>query len=208
MNAIFKSRCAMATVLTLLTTVTLSAQQTLTLRGELDEGRSTDCYYCPNVPWTIKFSETPVRSKTIDLKPYKDASAQLVLTGYWDTSVTPHGLEVTSVRVVTESFSVNNSARTGQPLRFTTYGPSGSPAATVIASGNGFLPLFGTALLLDPSSLFVLGANVIQGGLWRFDLAIPSDPSLVGIRFWSQSLVVPPNAAPYSTNPGRTTVDR
>ncbi len=27
-------------------TTVLSAQQTLTLRGELDEGRSTGCYYC------------------------------------------------------------------------------------------------------------------------------------------------------------------
>ncbi len=208
MKAKLKGHIAMAMALTILTTATLSAQQTLTLRGELDEGKSTGCYYCPNVPWTIKFSETPVRSKTIDLKPFKDASAQLILTGYWDRSVTPHGLEVTSVQVVTESLSVNNSARTGQPLRYTTYGPSDSVAATVIASGNGFVPLFGTALLLDPASLFLLGANVINGGQWRFDLVIPSDPSLIGIRFWSQSLVVPPNAAPYSTNPGRTTVDR
>lgn len=185
--------------------------QQLTLRGELDEGRSTGCYYCPNVPYTIKFSETPVRSSSgVDLAAYKALGEQLELIGTWDTSTNPAGLDVSAVNVVSQSLSVSNTAATGAKLRFTTSGAPGSLAATAIAFGNGFLPLFGsTAMLLDPASIVVLGANTLDvSGTWRFNLAVPANPGLVGVRFWSQSLLLPTNGTPYSSNPRVTLVDR
>ncbi|MEZ5964881.1 MAG: hypothetical protein R3F56_13660 [Planctomycetota bacterium] len=183
--------------------------QTLHVRGELDEGRSTGCYYCPNVPYTVKFSETPVRSSTVDLQFYKNLSAQLILHGTWDTSVNPAGLNVSSVEIVSESLGVSNTARTGTSLRFTVSGPAAAPAGVIIAQGAGFLQLFQSALLLDPASLLVLGAGALGAqGSWRFELPIPADPQLIGFRFWSQALIVPPNDVPYWSNPQRTLIDR
>ncbi|MCA8956832.1 MAG: hypothetical protein KDC87_12215 [Planctomycetes bacterium] len=195
--------------LLLLAAAPLASQQTLTLRGELDEGRSTGCYYCPNVPYTIKYSETPVRSSTVDLSYYKALSAQLILHGNWDTTKTPAGLEVTRVEVVTESLSVGNTAKLGSPLRFSIYGPAGSVARPAVALGNGFLPLFQSALLIDPLTLVPIGTNTIDSsGQWRFDLTVPNDAGLVGLRFWTQALIAPPSATPFLSNPERTQIQR
>ncbi|MFO1051084.1 MAG: hypothetical protein U1F36_02570 [Planctomycetota bacterium] len=199
----------LATLALTLALPSLRSQQILTLRGELDEGRSTGCYYCPNVPYTVKFSETPVRSSTVNLAFYKAQSSQLVLTGVWETSTTPPGLNVLSVQVTTNSLTFPTNARTGNTERFTTHAEVGAFAATVISIGSGFVPLFDTALLLNPAVLVVMDAGVTNAqGDFRIDFNMPSDPALIGARFWSQSVIVPPTGTPYTSNPGRTFIDR
>lgn len=185
----------------------VTAQQTLTIRGELDEGRSTGCYYCPNVPYTVKFSETPVRSTVVNLAPYHAASQQLILTGIWDTSTNPPGLNVTSVEVVSESLSFPTNARVGANERFDVYGPAGAASATLIGFGSGFTSLFNSALLLNPALLMVIDNTPLDGtGRNRFNFPIPDNASLAGLNFWSQSVIVPQTGLPYFSNPGRTTV--
>ncbi|MGE0144258.1 MAG: hypothetical protein AB7I19_11790 [Planctomycetota bacterium] len=204
-----QSTCLRTAVTLLATLPPLMAQATMTLRGELDEGRSTGCYYCPNVPYTIKFSETPVRSTVVDLEPYHLASQQLLLTGTWDTSTRPAGFHVTAAQVVAESLGFPTNARTGASERFDVQGPAGSPSTTFLAYGSGFVPVFDTALLLNPAVLIEIDSGVIgpQGGR-RFLLSIPADPALAGLNFWTQSILVPPTGSPYFSNPGRTTIDR
>ncbi len=201
------------TALLLLAAAPLASQQTLTLRGELDEGRSTGCYYCPNVPYTVKFSETPVRSATVDLQFYKDLSAQLVLTGIWDTSTTPAGLEVTSVTVVGETLSFPTNARTGRDARFIVHGPAGAGASTqtalMLSLGSGFLPLFGSAALIDPSTALVVDAGPLGlDGQRETTLPVPTDAGLIGLRLWSQAVITPAGSQPLFSNPGRTDIDR
>lgn len=187
----------------------LSAQQTTTLRGELDEGRSTGCYYCPNVPYTIKFSETPVRSSVVNLAAYHALSQQLVLTGSWNTSTRPAGFDVTSVEVVAASLGFPRGARTGAHERFDVDGPAGAFAATFLAFGSGFVPVFDTALLLNPSILIQIDSGTLDAqGNRRFDLPIPANPALAGLNVWTQSVIVPASGLPYTSNPGRTTIDR
>lgn len=191
----------------LATALPLTAQQTLTIRGELDEGRSTGCYYCPNVPYTVKFSETPVRSTTVNLAAYHAASQQLILTGIWDTSTNPPGLNVTSVAVVTESLSFPTNARVGVNERFDVYGPAAAASATLIGFGSGFTPLLGSALLLNPALLVMIDNGPLDAtGRRRFDLPVPDNAALAGLNFWSQSLIVPSTGLPFFSNPGRTTV--
>ncbi|MBK8976199.1 MAG: hypothetical protein IPM29_09745 [Planctomycetes bacterium] len=205
----FRSSLQIISAALFATLSTLSAQHTLTLRGELDEGRSTGCYYCPAVPYTVMFSETPVRSATVDLAYYKALSAQLILTGFWDTSRTPAGLEVTGVVVVTESLSFPTSARTGGTERFVIHGPAGAFGATLFALGNGFTPALGTALLIDPATTVVLDSGLLDGqGTLRSDVPIPAHPALVGLRFWTQAVIAPAGGVPYTSNPGRTLIDR
>lgn len=187
----------------------LSAQQTTTLRGELDEGRSTGCYYCPNVPFTIKFSETPVRSSVVNLAAYQALSQQLILTGNWNTSTRPAGFDVTSVEVVGASLGFPRNARTGANERFDVDGPAGAFTATFLAFGSGFVPVFGTALLLNPSILIEIDRGTLDAqGNRRFDLPIPANAALAGLNVWTQSVIVPASGLPYTSNPGRTTIDR
>lgn len=204
-----RSTCIAFTLALLGALAPLSAQQTLTLRGELDEGRSTGCYYCPNVPYTIKFSETPVRSSVIDLAPYQLSSQQLILTGTWDTSTRPAGFNVTAVQVVGESLGFPTNARTGATERFDINGPAGTPTATFLAFGSGFVPLFGAALLLNPAVLIEIDSGVLDAqGNRRFGLPVPANAALAGLNFWTQSILVPASGQPYFSNPGRTTIDR
>ncbi len=189
---------------------TLSAQShSMTLYGDLDEGRSTGCYYCPNVPYTIRYSETPVRSTTVDLAYYKALSLPLRLDGTWDTTTTPPGLNVTSVQLISQMFQVSNTARTGSNLRFSANGAAGEVAITVVAFGQGFLPIFDSAMLIDPGTAFVLSMDLLdtQGSV-RFDLPIPDAPELIGLRFWSQAAFFSNSALPYVSNPQRTLIDR
>lgn len=193
--------------LSLALSTSLAAQQTMTMRGELDEGRSTGCYYCPNVPYTIKFSETPVRSTVVNLAPYHLASQQLLLTGYWDTTTTPAGFNVQSVQVVNESLSFPTHGRIGSNERFDVNGPAGAASATFIAFGSGFTPLFNTALLLNPALILAIDSGPLSAsGSRRFTFPIPDNDSLVGLNFWSQAVIVGSGMEPYFTNPGRTEI--
>jgi hypothetical protein len=190
----------------LVATSGLTAQATLTLRGELGDGKSTGCYYCPNVPFTIKFSETPVRSTVLDLNLYLDM--ELALTGTWNPTTNPPGLDVTAVQVVPQVLSVSGTGRIGDGLRYSIAGTPGGVALTCIAAGHGFIQLFDTtAMLLDPTSLVLLDASVLDNkGDFRFDVPIPNDPALIGLLVFSQSLIVPVSGPMYSSNPRRPTI--
>ena len=145
----------------------------------------------------------------MNLAAYHALSQQLVLIGTWNTSTRPAGFDVTSVEVVGASLGFPRGARTGANERFDVDGPAGAFAATFLAFGSGFVPVFGTALLLNPSILIQIDSGTLDAqGNRRFDLPIPANAALAGLNVWTQAVIVPASGLPYTSNPGRTTIDR
>jgi hypothetical protein len=186
----------------LLVAAALTAQQQVELRGELVDGRATGCYYCPNVGFAIKFSETPVHSSTINLTPFLQQQVQMVAN--WNGSLSAPDFDVTAISIVTETFSDAGGARISQNFRFTTHAGPGDLAFNAIAFGNGLAVPFGTlAILINPANAVLLGFGVTDGnGEFRTTVQLPNDPALVGLRVFSQGVVAPVNGDPlFGTNP-------
>lgn len=182
--------------------------QSLTIRGSLADGRQTGCYYCPSVPYALKYSETPVHSSSgIDLAFYKNLNQDLVLSGVWDTSTNPASLDVAAVTLTNQSLQTPNSVRIGASMRFSLAGGANEFAFTVVAFGNGFVPLFDSAFLIDPLTSFLLDLSQLDSsGDLRFNQTIPNDPLLVGLRFWSQAVFVAADQTIWFSNPEATEV--
>jgi hypothetical protein len=193
---------SMRLVSTLLAAAALTAQQQVELRGELVDGRATGCYYCPNVGFAIKFSETPVHSTTINLTPFLQQQVQMIAN--WNGSLSAPDFDVTAITIVTETFSDNGGAQISQNFRFTTHAGAGDLAFNAVAFGHGLVVPFGSlAILLDPNNAVLLGIGVTDGsGEFRTTVQLPNDPALVGLRVFSQGVVAPVNGNPlYGTNP-------
>lgn len=185
----------------LLFTAVLPAQ-TVTVRGELGDGRATGCYYCPGSRYVIKWSETTVDSSTINLALY--LNQQLMLTGTLGGTVARPSIDVTAVQVVTETFSFSGQGRIGNRFRATAKGSPGDLAVNLFALNAGFASAGGAlSLLLDPAATVVLGVGAVNGnGEFQSDANIPNLPSLVGLHVFGQALIVPQaSAAPFTSNP-------
>jgi hypothetical protein len=183
----------------LFTACTLTAQ-TVVVRGEIQSGRATGCYYCPSVPWALKYSETPITSSTVNLSQFLGVPVEL--TGNWNGSATAPGIDVTFARVVAQSFSFAGTGRIGGSFRFTANGTPGDLAVNTGSLDRGFVVPLGTlTFLLDPSLLFVAGIGPIDAsGQFRTDVAIPNNPAFVGMHVFGQSLIVPASGPLYTTS--------
>ena len=176
--------------------------QTVVVRGELVDGRATGCYYCPQVQFAIKYSETPVRSSTIALAQF--LGQQVELTGTWNGSTTSPAIDVTSAQIVAETLTINGSGRIGDRFRFSAHGTPGSLAVNAGAAAHGFVVPFGAglAMLLEPVTTFVFGIGFVAGdGEFKTDVRIPNNPAFIGMRVFSQSLLTPSGGALFATNP-------
>lgn len=156
---------------------TLSAQS-ITVRGELADGRATGCYYCPGYQYVIKFVGTRLESTTVNLGQF--LSQQLEMTGTWDGTI----FHVTAARVVASSFDLTGNGTIGNRFRCNAQANPGDLAINAVSLATQFsIPLPGMAALLHPGMLAVQGVGVVNGnGEFKSDLDIPNDPSLVGLR--------------------------
>lgn len=179
-----------------LTTNALLAQVPVTVRCTPTDGSAAGCYYCPGFEHVIKLTGVRLHSSAVNLLQYHDLD--VVLTGTWNGSL----IEVVSVQLTNETFSISGNVRIGSRADFSTVGPIGLPAANLVAFGGGFsVPIADLAFQLAPSTTVVLAVGSIgNGGELKSRLDIPNVPSLVGLRLYGQGMVLPANGLPYSTN--------
>ncbi|MBL8897244.1 MAG: hypothetical protein JNM84_06440 [Planctomycetes bacterium] len=184
-----------------------ASAQTVRLRGEVVNGRATGCYYCPGYEFALKWTETAIASRMVSIGAF--LHQQVEVEGVWDPSTNPPHLEVSAIRAVPETFSIDGTERIGDRMRFTSTGTPGELAANFLGFDAGFFPLGGTlAMTLDPQTMFFLGAGAMNGnGEFKSDVNLPNDPRLVGLRFIGQALMTSGGAAViFSTNPDSKTV--
>lgn len=172
------------------------------LRGRVEAGQVSTCYYCPTITsYVIHASETPIRSNVIDLSLL--LNQYVVLSGSWGGTAALPVFEVTGAQPTTSMFAINGNGSNGNTVRFTTHGPTGDLAVNLVALNAGVTPISAsTTLLLAASQTVVLGLGPITGGTFRTDLAIPANPALVGLHLFGQALIAPANgSAFYMTEP-------
>lgn len=171
------------------------AQTPVTVRCTPTDGSAAGCYYCPGYQNVIKWVGTRLQSSTINLVQYHDLDVRL--QGTWNGTV----IDVTSVQIVGESFSISGNAHIGTQVDYTTAGADGDIALNFAALGNGFaVPIGDVALQLDPLRMAPLDAGVISSGEYQSTLSIPNVPSLVGLRIYGQGVVLTQSLGLYSTN--------
>lgn len=173
----------------------VDAQVPVTVRCTPTDGSAAGCYYCPGFQHVIKWVGTRLQSSTINLLPYHDLD--VVLQGTWNGTF----VDVSSVQIVGESFSISGNAHLGTDADYSTVGTDGDIAINVAALGNAFaVPIADVALQLNPSLMAILDAGVISGGEYQSTLAIPNVPSLVGLRIYGQGFVLTQTMSMWSTN--------
>lgn len=189
-------RSTLLASLSLLLAPALLAQVPVTVRCTPTDGSAAGCYYCPGYEHVIKLAGTQLHSSVVNLLPFHDLD--VVLQGTWNGSI----VEVASVQLAVESFSISGTGRIGHRFDFSTVGATGSLAVNCMAFGAGFaVPVGDLALQLNPSTTMVLGLGAIgTGGEFKTRLDIPDDVSLIGVRVFGQALVVPATGAAYTTN--------
>jgi hypothetical protein len=187
---------AFVTFATALATAPVGAQTPVTVRCTPTDGSAAGCYYCPGYESVIKLTGTKLHCNTINLVAYHDLDVKII--GTWNGSV----VEVTSIALEPESFSVSGNGVIGGRFDFNTVGPIGGLAANFLSLGAGFLvPFDDLAMQIAPASAVVLGGGVIGGNAeWKTRLDLPDDTSLIGLRIFGQGYVAPPIGAPYTTN--------
>jgi hypothetical protein len=187
--------------------VTDASAQTVRLRGEVVNGRATGCYYCPGYEFALKWTETSIASRVVSIGAF--LHQQVEVEGVWDPTTNPPHLEVSAIRAVAETFSIDGTERIGDRMRFTCTGTPGELAANFLGFDAGFFPIGGTlAMTLDPTTLIYLGAGQMNGnGEFKTNVNLPNDPLLVGIRFIGQGLMTANGGTDiFSTNPDSKTV--
>lgn len=181
----------------------LCAQAPVTVRCTPTDGSAAGCYYCPGFEHVIKWVGTQMHSSSVNLLAYHDQD--VVITGTWNGSV----IEVATVALDVESFSISGNGSIGNRFDFNVVGPAGGLAVNFLSLGNAFFVPFGdVAVQIDPVSAFVLSGGVIDGGgEYSSRLDIPDDASLIGLRVYGQGLVVTPVGELYSTNVDTKVID-
>jgi hypothetical protein len=176
--------------------------QSFVIRGQVESGQAVGCYYCPSATqFVIKGSETPIRSNSISLGTF--LAQDVLITATWNGSHIAPILDVTSIQVTNQTFTISGNSSMGNTVRFTASGAAGDLAVNIASLGGSFTPIGGSAaLLLDPNSAVVLGIGAVGGaGTFRTDLLIPTIPSLFGMHLFGQALIVPASGLFYMTNP-------
>lgn len=174
----------------------LCAQTPVTVRCTPTDGSAAGCYYCPGFEHVIKWVGTQMHSSSINLLAYHDQD--VVITGTWNGTI----IEVSSVALDTESFSISGNGTIGHRFDFNIVGQPGSLGLNFVSLGSAFFVPFGDlGVQIDPTSMFVLSGGVIgSGNEFGSRLDIPDDASLIGLRVYGQGLVVDPAGQWYMTN--------
>lgn len=174
---------------------TALAQTPVTVRCTPTDGSAAGCYYCPGFEHVIKWTGTQMHSSSVNLLAYHDLD--VVIQGTWNGNV----IEVTSVTLDTESFSISGNGTIGHRFDYVTTGQSGDLAINFASLAPSFwAPLPGLAVQLDPASMVVLDGGAIGNGEYKSRIDIPNLPSLIGLRVYGQGVVLTQAGGYYSTN--------
>lgn len=179
-------------LLTLVSSVLLSASaidaQTSILRAEVSD--------LPGPPRRFVVEGAPsllLISNTVDV-------AALYDTGHYSMTVqevasTVPGtrtLEVLAATPTAESFAIDSELLRGTQASFVVRGRAGSFAVAYLATTDrvGFLPLGDAGSWVLPPVSRLVGAGTISGPDVEFFVAVPDDPSLVGLEISAQAAIV------------------
>lgn len=169
------------------------------IRGQVEAGQVSTCYYCPTVTsFVLHGSETPISSNTVNLSAL--VGQHVLLSGTWGGTPALPIFQVASAQVVTSDFSINGNSSIGNTVRFITNAATGDIVANVMAMNAGVMTLTSDAtLLLNVNQAAVLDAGVVTTSQFRTDLAIPNVPSLIGMHFFGQGVVFPGGGGAFFT---------
>ncbi|MBL8749025.1 MAG: hypothetical protein JNK78_07690 [Planctomycetes bacterium] len=164
----------------------VAAQAPIVLRGQVTDGSAAGCYYCPGYSHVVKFSGTQLASPSINLLAYHNLMCKI--TGTWNGTV----VEVSAIEVVDDSFSIGGNGHVGGQLKFTALGSQGDVAINAFALGAACsIPFFDCGLLLQPSSLAILGMGTMgSSGEAGTNIDVPDVPALTGLRVFGQALIM------------------
>jgi len=174
------------TILALLLMSSPLLAQDVTFSGKVENGEGV-CHDCPGFDFVLDYTHTSISSATIDLKPF--VGLYVKGEGHWNGSVTTPALDVTSLTVVPQSFSIGGGGSIGKTLKFTTFASPGDLAFVMASTKDSFVPSPGVGILfLDPLHLSFLGSGFVGGGgEFTLKVDVPNDPALIGLSVFGQA---------------------
>ncbi|HED65470.1 MAG TPA: hypothetical protein ENJ09_07930 [Planctomycetes bacterium] len=178
----------------------LSAQ-TVTFQGKVENGEGA-CYYCPGFDWVIDIADVPITSSVYNLDNFIGLYVDAV--GQWNGSLQTPIIDITSMSVVPQSFSIGGGAKVGGVMKFSVWAGAGDFGFVIGSVGTGFQPLgrSKSLYLLDLSSSHVVASGVLDStGLLKVKVPL-NDPALGGLQVFGQGMVLPQGGGGfYFTNP-------
>lgn len=187
--------------LSLVVASTLFAQD-VQFSAKVEDGEDV-CYYCPGSDYVIDNTHCKLVSSTINLAPF--IGQYVKGTGVWNGSTTNPTVQVTSMVVAGEGFTIGGGGALGGEIQFTAHGNPGESAFILLGATDSFIPAGNLGVLyLNPSSMFVLGQGTLAGdGEFSIDIDVPNLPSLSGVGVFGQAVIGPVGAYPRFTNSDR-----
>lgn len=163
-----------------------ASAQAVRFRGQVEDVSGTQSQFF------VDGTDVRLTSASVSLQAF--VGQQVTIEGVWNGSFASPSVAVGALAAASEDFEIGGSAKIGEMGRLHAVG---TPGESVVFFGSlepGFFPLPSAgAVLVDPASAEILGGGTI-GGLGQLEVAtpIPNDPSLVGLTYRAQALVLDP----------------
>ena len=174
--------------------------QDVSFAAHVQDGKAV-CYYCPGYDYVIDNTHASLHSSTQSLAQF--VNLYVTGTGVWNGSTTAPTIDVTSIQVAPETFSIGGSATLGSQINFTVFGQPGDTAITLVGFKDGFVPVAGWGVVfLDPASLFVLGQGTVNSsGEFKIKVNLPNNTALIGLQVFGQAGVIASGGGTHLSNP-------
>mgnify|MGYP001041348204 CR=1 FL=1 len=169
-----------------------SAQQQVTLRGEIDD--------LPGSGFVLDDSIVALTSNGASVAAFQGQVVRL--TGTWNGSVSQPSVAVQTITPSFENFEFADTPRVGQTFELEIRGQAGQLAFAFVSLGQSFLPAEGgQVVLIDPTQIVASPAGTIPGnGELELSLSVPNSPALIGLDLFGQAGIVSGGSV-LTTNP-------
>ena len=150
--------------------------------------------------FSIDCTNVLLQSSTITLQEFKDDDVGIY--GYNVGTLSNPIINVTSIHESEDVLELDGMPKLGKDIELKLESDNGIYYAFFYASGPGFLPLeyipgVSGALLLDLNSTFIFASGFFEEEV-EYEIPVPNDPSLVGVKFWIQAAILTsPTTAAY-----------
>ena len=180
--------------------VSMVSAQSVHLRGKVEDGEGT-CYYCPGFDFVIDCTDIPIASSAYDLNAFM--GMQVEATGTYNGLAATPLIEITSLQVVPESFSIAGGGSIGGTMDFVAHANPGDLALLMLSRASGMTFLGENILMLDPGTTLILGIDVVNSnGEGEISIPLPNNLGLVGLEVFGQAAIKPSTGGLYYfTNP-------